>query len=100
MQLARYLVETGHIGPGGPDYDPQGRMYRIGADPEAIDRAIESGLPFLTGGCPGEGGELSCTRPFGSYRPGQPFRDFPFTPTQRDIARVRRELHLERAKSP
>ncbi|MEE9202902.1 MAG: radical SAM protein, partial [Dehalococcoidia bacterium] len=72
-----------------------GRLCHFGAAPEAIDRAIESGLPFLTGGCPGEDGELSCTRPFGSYRPGQPFRDFPFMPAARDIARVRRELRLE-----
>lgn len=102
MQLARYLVETGQIGPGDPGYDARGRLCHIGAAPEAVDRAIAGGLPFLTGGCPGGDGEVSCTRPFGSYRPGQPFRDFPFMPTPRDIARLRRELRLDGvgAKTP
>jgi biotin synthase len=102
LQLVRYLVETGQIGPEDPSYDSQGRLCHIGAAPEVIERAIHSGLPFLTGGCPGEGGGLGCTRPFGSYRPGQPFRDFPFMPTPGDMARVRRELRLGRlgANSP
>ena len=96
VQLAKYLLETGQIGLGDLGYDAQGRLCHIGASPQAIDRAIDSGLPFLTGGCPGKDGEPTCTRPFGSYRPGRPFRDFPFLPTPEDLARVRSKLRLGR----
>ncbi|MEK7848672.1 MAG: hypothetical protein AAB270_07085 [Chloroflexota bacterium] len=98
LQLVRYLVETGQLGPEGLAYDSRGRLCHIGVRPETIDRAVGSGLPFLTGGCPDEDNTLACTRPFGSYRPGQPFRDFPFMPTPQDIARTRRELRLEGLK--
>ena len=102
LQLVRYLLETGQTGARDLTYNTRGYMSGIGASAQAIDRAIEGGLPFLTGGCPGEEGTLGCTRPFGSYRPGQPFRDFPFMPDSQDISRVRRELRLDRlgANSP
>jgi biotin synthase len=38
---------------------------------------------------------MTCNRPYGSYRPGEPFRDYPFQPTPDDIAVIRRELRLE-----
>jgi glycine cleavage system H protein len=42
-----------------------------------------------------EVGELACNRPFGSYRPGEEFRDYPFKPTPDDLALVRQELQLD-----
>ncbi len=44
-------------------------------------------MPFMTDGCPGENGEPGCTRPYGSYRPSEPYRDFPFQPETDDMAR-------------
>ncbi|MDP7240274.1 MAG: radical SAM protein [Dehalococcoidia bacterium] len=99
LQLARYLLETGQIGAGDLTYNTRGFMSGIGASAQATDRAIGSGLPFITGGCPGEDGALGCTRPFGSYRPGQPFRDFPFMPDSQDISRIKRELRLDRLRA-
>ena len=64
---------------------------------EARDRAIEGAIPFMSNGCPEERtGLVSCTRPFGSYRPSEPFRDYPFVPTKGDLGDIRRQLRLDR----
>ena len=49
----------------------------------------------MTNGCPGENGEPGCTRPYGSYRPTEPFRDYPFVPAANDLEEIRRQLRLE-----
>ncbi|MBI2865017.1 MAG: radical SAM protein [Chloroflexi bacterium] len=92
LQLAKYLLQRGCLGVGDVVYDEAGRIHRLDVLPSSMEQAIASGEPFLTGGCAGKDGSLACTRPFGSYRPGEPFRDFPFQPTGEDVARVRREL--------
>jgi biotin synthase len=48
----------------------------------------------MTNGCPGEEGEPGCTRPYGSYRPSEPFRDFPFEPEADDLGQIRADLAL------
>ena len=48
----------------------------------------------MTNGCPGEKGQPGCTRPYGSYRPTEPFRDFPFLPTADDLGEIRDQLAL------
>ena len=51
----------------------------------------------MTNGCPDQHtGLVSCTRPFGSYRPSEPFRDYPFPPTAEDKRDIRRQLRLDR----
>ena len=95
MQLLCYLVEKDLITPESLDFDSKERLITIHAKEDAIIQAINSGRPFLTGGCPGRQGDIACNRPFGSYRPGEPFRDFPFQPTEQDIRKLKRELFLE-----
>ena len=53
----------------------------------------------MTNGCPGAGGEPGCTRPYGSYRPSEPIRDFPFLPDADDLAGIRSDLALEELTS-
>ena len=52
-------------------------------------------MAFLTDGCPGEKGEPGCTRPYGSYRPTEPFFDYPFLPEADDLAEIRSQLELD-----
>ena len=70
----------------------------LDGDTDVVERSIESGIPFLTNGCPGAGGEPGCTRPYGSYRPSEPFRDFPFLPDPNDLAGIRSDLALHELK--
>jgi len=100
MQLVKFLLEQGVVGPEDMGFDARDRLRHLGVRPAQAEAALTSGLPFITGGCPSRNGPLGCTRPFGSYRPGQPFRDFPFHPTGEDLARVRRELRLGELLKP
>ncbi len=75
--------------------DARGRIVRIDADSVAARAAVASGEPFRTDGCPGNDGSPACNRPFGSYRPGEPFRDYPFPPDAGDLRRIERELRLD-----
>ena len=56
---------------------------------------VDQGAAFMTNGCPGEQGQPGCTRPYGSYRPAEPFRDFPFLPTAGDLGEIRQQMRLE-----
>ncbi|MDR7617886.1 MAG: hypothetical protein QN192_11525, partial [Armatimonadota bacterium] len=60
-----------------------------------VEPAVSSGLPFLPNGCPGADGRPGCTRPYGSYRPSEPFRDYPFVPTGEDLQVIRAQLALD-----
>lgn len=92
VQLVKYLIENSDLQPGTIEYDASGNILRIGIDREALKRAIDSGLPFMTNGCPNRAGTLACNRPYGSYRPGEEFRDYPFIPTPNDIKVILQQL--------
>ena len=49
----------------------------------------------MTNGCPDRTGKVACNRPFGTYRPGEAFRRYPFRPTPGDLAVIRGELRVE-----
>jgi biotin synthase len=104
VQLVKHLVETDGFAWDRFDFTDDGALTRIrGIDdhpvgplgPGTIERAIDSGVPFMTDGCGGPNGEPGCTRPYGSYRPSEPIRDFPFAPSPDDLTRVRAELALD-----
>jgi biotin synthase len=94
VQLARHLVEV--VGYGHSDFvfDDEGDLVDMGGDAGLVSAAVDTGVPFMTNGCPGENREPGCTRPYGSYRPSEPFRDFPFAPTEADLTEVRAQLAL------
>ena len=95
LQLLKVLLESDEIGLDQIVFDPKGSVAKASIDRKILDRAIDSGLPFMTNGCPdNRTGLVSCTRPFGSYRPGEPFRDYPFVPTAEDLRQIRRRLQL------
>lgn len=98
IQLARYLIEDEGFGRDRFEFDADGNLVRIlgvdSSDQDLVEKAVGSGIPFMTNGCPGPSGEPGCTRPFGSYRPSEPIRDYPWLPTEDDLAQIREELRL------
>lgn len=95
LQLVKYLLENKGVEKEQIRFDPAGGIQYLDVPPSVVEETLLRGEPFLTGGCPDREGKLVCTRPFGSYRPGESFRDFPFLPERKDLERVRRELRLE-----
>ncbi|HHT9139738.1 MAG TPA: radical SAM protein [Candidatus Tripitaka californicus] len=98
IQFLSYLVEKDIITPKALEFGDKGNLKQIRS--LSVTEAINGGRPFLTGGCPGSEGDIACNRPFGSYRPGEPFRDFPFLPTEQDIRRIKKVLRLEEILAP
>ncbi len=98
IQLVKHLIETDGFGWDRFDFDDRGALIRIhgheNASVDHVDIAIDGGVPFMTDGCPGDKGEPGCTRPYGSYRPSEPVRDYPFLPTAADLADIRGELAI------
>ena len=98
MQLVKHLIESEGYGWDRFEFDSAGALITIsgGGDNrhDVVAAAVADGTAFMTNGCPGADGEPGCTRPYGSYRPSEPFRDFPFPPTADDLADIRAELRL------
>jgi biotin synthase-related radical SAM superfamily protein len=95
VQLAKHLIEAESYGLGAFDFDADGALARLHADRAAVDAVVDQGVAFMTNGCPGGQGEPGCTRPYGSYRPAEPFRDYPFVPAPGDLAEIRQQLRLD-----
>jgi biotin synthase len=97
IQLAKHLIESDDFGWPQFDFDSDGALTRIdgvGRAGALVDRAVAGGIPFMTNGCPGEGGEPGCTRPFGSYSPSEPVRDYPWVPDGDDRDDISAEMAL------
>jgi biotin synthase-related radical SAM superfamily protein len=92
IQLARFLIDHDMIKFADLVFDDQDRIADFGVSPAVLERAIDSGEPFMTSGCPGETLAAACNRPFANERPSQPIRNYPFLPGGADIALCRQQL--------
>jgi len=99
IQLVKHLLEVHDLQPDAIGYDDEGFISKLNVNSSEIAGAIDSldaGVAFMTNGCPNEGGtEVGCSRPYGSYKPSESFRDFPFQPNSNDLVTIRQELALD-----
>lgn len=98
IQLVKHMIEKYDLKRDKIDFDDQGNMIKLKDNNFEIDhflQTLDNGTPFETGGCPSADGEPGCTRPYGSYRPSESFRDFPFTPEDDDLKLIREELNMQ-----
>jgi biotin synthase len=103
IQLVKHLIEKYDLSPDAIHFDENNGIQKLEVRNNTITGALHSldaGIPFMTNGCPSEGGEeAGCSRPYGSYRPSESFRDFPFQPETDDLTLIRQELALEEITS-
>jgi len=95
VQLVKYLIENYELSPAALTYDEAGFLSRLDAPEAMVDEAIDSGLPFMSNGCPDRHGVMACNRPYGSYRPGEEYRDYPFQPNAEDVTVIREQMRLD-----
>jgi biotin synthase len=95
LQLAKHLIESERFGPERFAFDDEGSLVELHAPRPEVEAAVGSGIPFVTNGCPGAKGEPGCTRPYGSYRPSESFRDYPFLPTAADLHEIGSQLAVD-----
>ncbi|MBK6902326.1 MAG: radical SAM protein [Saprospirales bacterium] len=97
IQLVKHLIEEYELDRRNITFDEAGNFIKLNTSTSKVDhvlQTLDAGLPFMTNGCPGENGEPGCTRPYGSYRPSEPYRDFPFQPASDDLVQIREELEM------
>lgn len=94
VQLVKYLIENHDLESAALHFDEQGAISRIEAPEALLQSAVNSGLPFMTNGCPDREGKVACNRPYGSYRPGEEYRDYPFQPDANDVQVIRQQIQL------
>jgi len=97
IQLVKHLIEKYGLRPDAITFDEKGNIVKLVTDKNKISDVIshlDGGIPFMTNGCPGPDGEVGCTRPYGSYKPSEQYRDFPFRPASDDVTQIRKELVL------
>jgi biotin synthase len=95
IQLTKHLIEHCDLPREAIEYDADGYILRLNAPEAMVEAAVNTGLPFMTNGCPDRNGVMACNRPYGSYRPGEDFRDYPFLPEADDLVQIRRQMRLE-----
>ena len=95
IQLIKYLIENCDLPTDVFEFDAAGEIVRIHAPDTMIEVAINTGMPFMTNGSPDKNGEMTCNRPYGSYRPGEDFRDYPIQPNANDLIQIRQQMRLE-----
>ena len=94
VQLAKYLIEEKDAERDVFQFDENGFITSIESEEELIQDTIDEGFPFMTNGCPDREGVMACNRPYGSYRPGEEFRDYPFKPTGDELNLIREQMQL------
>ena len=98
IQLIKHLIDHHELESRYIQFDEAGNIIKLDVSAARLHKVIQHldhGIPFTTDGCPGPKGEPGCTRPYGSYRPTEAYRDFPFTPESDDLSQIKQELALE-----
>ena len=98
IQLVKHLIEVEDLPRDAIELDAAGAIARIDAPEHLVESSIDGGVPFMTNGCPDRAGEVACNRPYGSYRPGEEYRDYPFVPGAKDVATIREQLMSEEVR--
>ncbi len=92
IQLIRFLIEENVTSFKNFTFDERERIGEFGLPEDQLLAVINSGLPFVTTGCPGKDGKMACNRPYGNSIPGPNIRNYPFVPNPEDISRIRRQI--------
>lgn len=95
VQLVKYLIENEGLDRNLIEFGDEGNLLKVNAPDMKVEVAINTGLPFMTNGCPDKHGEVACNRPYGSYRPSEEYRDYPFVPEHSDLIQIRQQMRLE-----
>jgi len=96
IQLARYLLAQKLSHYERFQFNKQGMIIDFGLEDNKLNEAIEKGIAFMTSGCSGKTLEVACNRPYANCTPFQAYmgeaRNFPFTPNEEDIEKIKKQL--------
>ena len=88
IQVAHYLITNGETRFEEMLFTEDGTLRDFGVPKERLWKAIRSGKPFLTSGCPG------CNRPYYNERPGGPLYNYPRQPLPEEIVEIEKQIQI------
>lgn len=94
IQLVKHLIEHEGLTLEGLAFEGEDALLEVDFQPSVVETVVAGGKAFMTNGCPDRAGKMACNRPFGSYRPSEPYRDYPFLPRPEDQPVIRDQLAL------
>lgn len=86
IQIAHSFITKGKTRLAFMHFNEKGCITQYGLNNEELNKEIESGLPFLTSGCP------DCNRPFYNEKPSGPIYNYPTKPNKAEIEKIKRQL--------
>jgi biotin synthase len=89
VQLARYLIVNGIACYDDFCFDAKGRITGFGVEKKLLEQITNTGMPFVTSGCP------HCNRPFYNEKPSGPIYNYPRSINADEIAEIKKQLRLE-----
>jgi len=95
IQYVKFLIENHDLPQDALEYSVAGELIRLTPPAQSAKIAFDGGLPFMTNGCPDRQGVMACNRPYGSYRPGEEYRDYPFEPGDQDKRIIVKQAKFE-----
>lgn len=88
IQLTTYLLEKEVIKLDDIKFNSKGEVLGLNIEKDKLLEIIDSGLPFITRGCP------DCNRPYYNEEPRGPYYNYPLKPSRHEIERIKvRDLH-------
>jgi lipoyl synthase len=88
IQLARHLIVNGNTLYSPMTFDSEDNIEDFGVCKTQLTQIVDTGLPFLTSGCP------DCNRPFYTEKPRGPIYNFPRNLDVDEISAIKRQLNL------
>ncbi len=95
IQIARYLINEKIKTIKDMKFTSEGKLEAVNINSEEFNKIVDSGIPFMTSGCPGVDGQVACNRPYANEKPGKLIRNYPFKPLKSDIKLIRKQLELK-----
>ncbi|MCW4022138.1 MAG: radical SAM protein [archaeon] len=86
VQVAQWLLTQKKSNIENMKFDNNGQIISFGASKEESSKAIQSGAPFQTSGCP------DCNRPYYNEKPSGPFYNYPRPLTAKEAEKERKAL--------
>ena len=92
IQLARYLLEEKSMAASDMFFDSEGHIIDFRLPNEDLLNIINLGIPFMTGGCIDDKGEVACNRPFGNCMPGEKQWNYPYLPNSEELELIKNDI--------
>jgi biotin synthase-related radical SAM superfamily protein len=86
IQVARHLILHGIVRYENMTFGLDGRLVDFGVEKERLMLMIQTGVPFLTSGCP------NCNRPYFNEKPTGPLYNYPRELARTELLEIQRQV--------